>query len=136
MREIKFRGKRVDNGEWVYGDLVYKAFDGTSRNVPIGIRSEISLPVEIDPETVGQFTGLLDKNGKEINKGDLLGEVVKIDGEEIMSAIPVCWWEEVAAWAVDLSFEKDGSYLELLSQNYEGMEIIGTIFDNPELLNN
>lgn len=57
MREIKFRGKRLDNGEWLYGSLVilngrYFIFDDANRH-------------EVDPTTVGEFTGLKDKNGKE-----------------------------------------------------------------------
>ena len=56
MREIKFRGKRLDNGEWLYGSLVilngrYFIFDDANRH-------------EVDPTTVGEFTGLKDKNGK------------------------------------------------------------------------
>lgn len=121
-REIKFRGKRIDNGEWVVGDLRYSE---NSIAVACDIRHfGIGYDVySVSQETVGQFTGVKDKNGKEICEGD----IVKWD-ECVADYIFITQIMEV------LYDENSASFEPLSEYCYESFEVIGNIHDNPELL--
>ena len=121
MREIKFRGKRLDNGEWVYGDLHIRT--------PFPhIHSEIDYSrVNIDPHTVGQFTGLHDKNGKEIYEGDIVAIAGVIKG--IVRYNARYWRYEIATADEPLENERIPS-----GRPEECWMVVGNIHDNPELL--
>lgn len=136
MREILFRGKRIDNGEWVEGSLVHRTqfygdpddcyfilYDGEFHCDYYG-------SAEVDFKTVGQYTGLTDKNGKKIFEGDIVD----------------CWSEGVNAqgtvqqrrdglWIIYPAWQKHIMWgLCPNEYSHTAVEVIGNIHDNPELI--
>ena len=133
MREILFRGKRMDDGEWVDGYLV-KAVGGECMILPVTTEhcggAEFSEGYHCDPTTVGQYTGLKDKNGKRSFEGDVVKTsdvthegVIQITGESFEIAMRKGCWVMVA-----------GEDWDFLETNHECIKVIGNIHDNPELL--
>lgn len=132
MREIKFRGKRLDNGEWEYGDLVQfgqKCYTPCKCAIIPGTASgsdplcEILFDYEVDPATVGQFTGLKDKSGREIYEEDILFD------ESGVYAV-VCY--SMGTFCVDFG---EGFDLQYFTDGiHEICDVVSNIHDNPELL--
>lgn len=150
MREILFRGKRKDNGEWVYGSLFDWGGDGSQVIIIPFCEHASSLSagkwvqkfgVAVDPETVGQYTGLTYKNSKKIFEGDIVELTDKSFGYKWKAVVEFgnpngnyTWgWQlkpignaknvntDILCW---VEMEEAGAYCE----------VIGTIHDNPELL--
>lgn len=132
MREVLFRGKRTDNGEWAYG---YYAHRPTAVCIGESNPSCIYVPacdpddnsefIEVIPETVGQYTGLTDKNGVRIFEGDIVS-LVKHDGLIYKVVYVPCRYELVNSKGVNCFV------LDIYKS--ENIEVIGNIHGNPELL--
>ena len=156
MREILFRGKRIDNGEWVEGGYRDERVGGyyTAVFVIEHLTSGVWNSHRVNPTTVGQYTGLKDKNGKRIFEGDIIKYVYNLDYDcylesierpedyegcdysDIFTIDKVVYCDESDYPAFDLdkhNFDCNGLAELVVSMEYH-YEVIGNIHDNPELL--
>lgn len=140
MRTIKFRSKRLTDGKWVHGDLIHvdkglvniwtnDAFGNNPEDV-----DEYGEEVRVDPCTVGQYTGLHDKNGKEIYEDDIVKASLldPIFSDVIPNAFDyatICFYNGAFAVAY-----REGRHKIYLQDLYDKIEVVGNIHDNPELL--
>lgn len=148
MREILFRGKRKDIGEWVYGSLMQITYKEENNAIPFrmifedkfsfvgGYAKSLSRAV-VDPETVGQYTGLKDKNGRRIFEGDIVRHhngSLYADSDNIELG-KVYWDEKYCGWRRT----SNGAFHHGCVDNYRISpdciyEVVGNVHDNPELL--
>ena len=137
IREVIFRGKRADNGEWIEGSLLGIDWCDKPSTYSIAPNTPVSVFYSVIPETVGQYTGLTDKNGVRIFEGDILKSTIKIidcDDEEF--SISPYDREDIGI----VEWRKDGFMIAHKSgtwaRSFYGCEnyVIGNIHDNPDIL--
>lgn len=134
MREILFRGKRVDNGEWVEGYFCKKYFQELPHDrCVIQYKTKYDpkmwksnyMAAEVIPESITEFTGLTDKNGTKIFEGDII--------KGFWNTVFVVYWDD--CYLQFRARKSDGHEREI---DYYGeskdLEVIGNVHDNPELL--
>lgn len=133
MREILFRGKQMDDNEWIYGGALHQTdcygmkvdrwfiIDGTETN-----DYDIGYPIRVIPETIGQYTGLTDKNGKKIFEGD----IVRYNGEKHIVVFETRGG--TGYFGIKIGHIETWGFCPSIPANL--MEVIGNINDNPELV--
>lgn len=144
-KEILFKGKRIDNGEWVEGNIVWSN-DAVNEYRTIIIPKEKSnmfsssknddLGFEnwylVDPETICQYIGFTDKNGRKIFEGDVIRYTNEVIGTK--EAVYIKYNEFYGGFCRILKSEMGLQYLSIGNVIASSCEVIGNIFDNPELL--
>lgn len=139
MREILFRGKRKGCGDWVYGFCTMREFSAIAIFVPnpkerIEYAEPFGVTYCVDPETVGQYTGLTDKNGVKIFEGDIVRYTERRFYGEDFHVAHVVKFEEGGFTAHNYFLNRWLRNWAGGSTQLEGIEVIGNIHDNPELL--
>lgn len=141
MRKYKFRGKRHNNGEWIYGDLIenqgrYFIYHATSETT-IEDYDDCKITiivVEVESATVGQSTGFLDHNGQEIYEGDIL-----IEPSVATIPLEVKYNERQCAFCLIEHTHTEGPLMGTcplgdMLRHYPSMKVVGNIHYTPEIL--
>ena len=148
-REIKFRGKCSPQskyqGEWVTGSLVVpEIIEDNELLIVVAHSDNCKTTYHVDKDTVGQFTGLRDKNGREIYEGDILtaDDSPFMDDGNMNYIAVIEWFDYDACWYASLQRHRDSKALGISvnmpywfdKKTAETYEVIGNIHDNPELI--
>lgn len=138
-REIKFRGQKTQTKEWVLGSLVSTKEHGYAiiqqRENPIHDGVVQGWCFGVIPETVGQFTGLHDKNGKEIYDGDIISDEFLDTYEGLQISRETVFFDvKLGTWMLDQSYSQDESYASALATNLMEYEytVVGNIYETPQ----
>lgn len=125
MREIKFRGKRIDTGKWVYGSLLQRKDGDATICANESENNNVLIKHDVNPDTVGQYTGLKDRNGKEIYEGDIIsGSNGSINCYPWPFTLLIKWDDTTCGFTTPKWGYMDRTHY---------YEVIGNIYDNPEL---
>lgn len=130
MREILFRGKRTDNGEWVYGNLVRGCDKKYAYIVEFGNEELCRNYVDVNPETIGQYTGLADKNGTKIFEGDIVKRFLL--GK--MYIFQIGYDNGLTSFIGQAGIKFTTFDCDPAEFDSAEFEVVGNIYDNPELL--
>lgn len=125
MRDIIFRGKRMDNGEWVYGNLFVPDLENSPTEILVGT-NVVRISYEVDSDTVGQYTGLHDINNKPIYENDILKK--DFGSEQIGVQYAFVYY------SVEYSGFMTKPVNDWMFTKSSDCEVVGNIYDNPELL--
>lgn len=139
MREILFKGKRLDNGEWVVGFHFCMVHDNSVHHFIIPLGADLNpgtkierIQVKVDPDTVCQYIGLTDKYSRRIYEGDIIRYKNEITGLE--EVVEIKYNESYAGFCRILKSEMGLQYLSIGKEIASSCEVIGNTFDNPELV--
>lgn len=121
MRDINFRGKRTDNGEWAYGYVCRYGWTGKENTYIVPNYASALYSLEVNPETVGQYTGLKDRNGINIFEGDIVKRV---------------WFDKMSIYQIDYDnglasfIGQAGVRFTTFDYDSTEFEVVGNIYDN------
>lgn len=118
MREILFRGKRVSDGEWVYGNYIWELFNLGTKYISLSNGEDV---FHVHPDTIEQFTGITDKNGQKIFEGDIVCAMLDWGPAGMIESLVRIEFDKYRGYQWD--------YFDL-----DTIEVVGNIHDNPEFL--